>query len=163
MSLHPVYDSSEWFSDKLKMPGYLDWLKENYPKNVGGLNHHLKLALQEILDASGGKAIIVLQADHGSALGWVSESRDRTDIVERFGILNAIYLPAVYSQYGLEHSMSSVNTFPVIFNNVFGLEIPTRDNLAFYSEGDLEFEDVTLRLRNPSEHLSADPGFQSKE
>ncbi len=59
--------------------------------------------------------------------------------------------------------MSSVNTFPVIFNNVFGIEIPTRDNKAFSSGGDLEFEDVKLRLREPSEHLSADPGFQSKE
>ena len=66
---------------------------------------------------------------------------------ERFGILNAIYLPPGLSRKGLNDSLSSVNTFPVVLNNVFDLDIKTLDDRAYYSRGDLQFVEVTERVR----------------
>ena len=142
VSMHPHYDFTDWI-DKYSVPGYKDWFKENYPKNIAGLNHHLKLAIQNILEASQGNAIIILQSDHGSALGLNPLSLEQSDLVERFGILNAIFLPAKYERNSLIGTMSSVNTFPIILNNVFNLDLPLQKDRAYYSEGDLEFVDVT--------------------
>ena len=67
-------------------------------------------------------------------------------MVERFGILNAIYLPPGYPGVGLTDTMSSINTFPAVLNNVFNLEIPLQENRAYFSYGDLDFIDVTDRV-----------------
>lgn len=144
---HPYFDSTQLMTDKQSMTGYRDWFKKNYPDNVLGLNYHLKSTIQGILDASEGNAVIILQSDHGSSLGLDPQSVAQSDVVERFGILNAIFMPAKYPRSGLTDTMSSVNTFPVIFNNIFNLNLPLRDNHAYYSNGDLEFTDVTDRLK----------------
>jgi hypothetical protein len=144
---HPVYDSSPWLADKLAMPGYAEWKKKSYPRNVQGLNHHLKRALRQLLNATARSAVVIVQADHGSSLGYRPESPEHTDMKERFGILNAIYLPPGLSRKGLNDSLSSVNTFPVVLNNVFDLDIKTLDDRAYYSRGDLQFVEVTERVR----------------
>ena len=145
VSRHPFYDSTDWM-DKEPKSGYKDWYKSNYPKNVAGLNQHLKSAIQDIMETSGGNAIIILQSDHGSALGLNPLSPAQSDIVERFGNLNAIFLPAEYPRDGLTDTMSSINTFPVVLNNIFNLQLPLHENRAYYSYGDLEFTDVTEQV-----------------
>ena len=66
--------------------------------------------------------------------------------MERFGILNALYLPADIPRDGLEQTMSSVNTFRAVLSNTFELDLPVLEDRAFYSMGDLDFEEVTQRL-----------------
>lgn len=148
VSRHPLYDSSPWLADKQDMPGYNEWVKNNYPKNVEGLNHHLKNAIEEILESTKRNAIIIIQSDHGSSLGLIPTEPTETDMLERFGILNAVFIPAKYSRNGLDQVMSSVNTFPVLLNNVFNLNIERLEDRAFYSRGDLEFLEVTSRIRD---------------
>jgi arylsulfatase A-like enzyme len=130
------------------MPGYNEWVRKNYPKNVEGLNHHLKNAIEEILESTERNAIIIIQSDHGSSLGLNPDEPSETDMLERFAILNAVFIPPKYSRQGLDQLVSSVNTFPVLLNNVFGLNIERLENRAFYSRGDLEFLDVTSRIRD---------------
>lgn len=148
ISPHPVYDSSPWLSDKIEMPGYLEWVKKNYPQNVEGLNHHLKNAIEEILESTQRNAVIIIQSDHGSSLGLNPAQAAGTDMLERFGILNAVFIPPKYSRKGLDQRVSSINTFPILLNNVFNLNIERLEDRAFYSRGDLEFLDVTSRIRD---------------
>lgn len=143
---HPVYDASAWVEDQIALPGYFSWVRQNYPKNVAGLNVHVRKSIKRILDESDGNAVVIIQADHGSWYGLDPHSSSDTDVVERFGILNAIYFPAEFRRDGLTEDISAVNTFRVVLQNVFEVEISTLENRAFYSTGDLGFEDVTGRL-----------------
>ncbi len=143
---HPVYEVSAWFEDRIKIPGYIAWAKENYPKNVAGLNVHVKRTIERILDESEGSAIVIIQSDHGPGYGFDLHSGSDTDVVERFGILNAIFLPVEFPRHGLEDDLSAVNTFRIVLRNVFGQDMSTLENRAFYSIGDLDFEDVTKRV-----------------
>ena len=143
---HPIYDASPWFSDAIAQPGYKEWYRENYPLNIAGLNHHLKTAIQRVLESSGRDAIIIIQSDHGPTVGFDMKSVANTDVAERFGILNAVFLPANISRDGLEQTMSAVNTFRVVLRNTFNLYLPPLQDKAFYSVGDMNFEEVTNRL-----------------
>ena len=148
MPQHPVYEAFARVEDKLLLPGYDAWFMENYPSNVAGLNIYVKAAIKSILDESAGNAIVIIQSDHGSSSGLDPHSAGRTDAVERFGILNAIFLPANFPSHGLEQTMSSVNTFRIVLRNIFDIDLPTLENRAFYSVGDLNFEEVTHRLQD---------------
>ena len=143
---HPVYDASAWVEDRNKLEGYHEYYRQNYPKNVAGLNRHLKKAIKSILENTDHNAVIILQSDHGSSLGLVPGSTQNTDIPERFGILNAIYLPGDIPSTGLTAEMSSINTFPIILNALFGLNFPILKNRAFLPGKNLEFEEVTSQL-----------------
>lgn len=143
---HPVYDASAWVEDRNKLEGYRDYYLQNYPKNVAGLNLHLKKVLESILENTKRNAVVIIQSDHGSSLGLVPNSSGDTDIPERFGILNAIYLPDDIPTIGMTADMSSVNTFPLIFNNIFGLDLPVLRDKAFLVDQDLRSDDVTARL-----------------
>jgi len=142
---HPFYDSTEW-TTKYAMEGYRDYFRKNYPGNITGLNIHLRSVIQDILDKSKRNSVIIIQSDHGSPLGLDPQSPDDTDMVERFGILNAIFLPTKYPRNGLTSSMSSINTFPSLLNDVFKLSIPLQETKAYFSYGDLDFIDVTERV-----------------
>ncbi|MFC1702644.1 sulfatase-like hydrolase/transferase, partial [Pseudomonadota bacterium] len=143
---HPIYDFSQWLDDASAQPGYKDWYRENYSSNVAGLNHYLKATLQRLLESTGRDAIIIVQSDHGPIEGFDLKSTINTDVVERFGILNAIFMPAGISRDGLEQTTSAVNTFRVVLSNTFNLDLPPLQDRAFYSTGDLSFEEITNRL-----------------
>lgn len=143
---HPVYDASAWVEDRNKLEGYHEYYRQNYPKNVAGLNLHLKKVLESILENTKRNAVVIVQSDHGSSLGLVPNSSGDTDIPERFGILNAIYLPNDIPSIGMTADMSSVNTFPLILNNTFGLDLPILKDKAFLVDQDLRSDEVTARL-----------------
>lgn len=144
---HPLYDASPWIHDKFKVAGYADWYRDTYPLNLAGLNVHLRTTFDSIMETTDGTAIVIIQSDHGTHSGFDIESAANTDVLERFGILNAVYLPEHISRDGLSGTMSSVNTFRVVLSNTFGLDLPLLEDRAFYSAGDLDFEEVTDRLR----------------
>lgn len=140
---HPVFGKSAWIQDRINLPGYLDYYRQNYPGNVAGLNYHLKTTIESILERTDGKAVIIIQSDHGSSLGYVPGSTTESDIAERFGILNAIFLPEKFSRSALTDDFSAINTFPIVFESIFGLGLPKLEDRAFMSTGHLEFTDVT--------------------
>jgi hypothetical protein len=151
---HPVFDQSVWLEDRVNLPGYRDYVLENYPNSISGLNVLVKNAVSNILKQAGGNAVIILQSDHGSPLNTHPRSANSTDVQGRFGVLNAIYLPERFSRLGLSGDMSLVNTFRVVFSNLFQMDLPSLKNRAFYSTGDLEFEEVTQRLQGDHEGLN---------
>ncbi len=143
---HPVFETTSWLVDCQKIPGYRDFYRNRYPINIEGLNIRLKASLTALWQQTRGQAVVILQADHGSQLGMDPFDVAKADIPERFGILNAIYLPPGYAGGGFDGTVSAVNTFRLLFNELFGLDLPRLEDRAWFSIGDLDFTEVTDRL-----------------
>ncbi len=75
--------------------------------------------------------IVVLQADHGpgSELDWWS--LPRTNVHERFAILNALLLPGIDAS--LPARLSPVNTFRLILNEYLGADLEMLPDRSYYT------------------------------
>lgn len=76
--------------------------------------------------------VIVLQSDHGPGvlLNW--EYPDSATLAERIPILNAYYFADSVNIH-LYHSITPVNTFRLIFNSYFSLNLPPLEDKSFFS------------------------------
>lgn len=104
--------------------------------------------IERILNRKNRPAIIIIQGDHGSGMGLDHESRENTDIKERFAILNALYFPdSDYSR--LYPSISPVNTFRVILQQFAGVDIDKLPDRSYFSpfSRPYNFQEVTEKLR----------------
>lgn len=63
--------------------------------------------------------VIILQADHGPGSELLWGNWVKSNLRERFGILNAYYLPGLPGNV-LYHEITPVNTFRVVLNQYFG-------------------------------------------
>jgi len=97
--------------------------EKGYHDQVLFINQQIIPILENILAHSKTPPIIVIQGDHGAVL---------EDPHRRMTILNAYYLPAGGKQL-LYESISPVNTFRVILNRYFGLQIPLQEDISYYS------------------------------
>ena len=83
--------------------------------------------------------IIILQADEGpypiryagdrDAFDWASASD--VELLTKFGVLSALYLPGPAGQAELPEHMTLVNTFPEIFERYFGIAVPRAPDRTF--------------------------------
>ena len=102
------------------------------------------------------RPIIILQTDEGpyplayarDTIGydWATATSDELEI--KFGILDAMYLPGTGSP-DLPPTMSSVNTFRLIFDRYFGAGLPLLPDRSFTSAGKFrpyDLTDITDRL-----------------
>jgi hypothetical protein len=102
--------------------------------------------------------IIIIQADEGPfpeayrADEWGFEWTEASDaeLENKFGILNALYLPGVDpEEAGLHQGMTQVNTFRIVFNEYFGADLPLLPDRV-YAHVDLshfyDFFEITDRL-----------------
>lgn len=80
---------------------------QGYIRNIQFINRALKPLLSNIIEQSEVPPVIIIQGDHGYML----------DSENRFLILYAIYLP--YGNPELYPSISPVNTYRIIFNQLF--------------------------------------------
>ena len=93
-------------------------------------------------------AVIIIQADHGPRLGFGADPSAEVDpdnlnmpYQEAFSILNAICMPeGMYPRF--YSSMTPVNTFGLIFNEMFQTEFELQADESFYEENYV-FENVT--------------------
>ena len=103
------------------------------------------------------RPIIILQADEGpwsgratgdrkSTFDWADASDDELEI--KFGILNAWYVPGG-EDLGLYPTMTSINTFPLLFNRYFGLDYPLLPDRVFAPEA------LLPQLRHHGRHRPA--------
>jgi len=108
--------------------------------------------IDKIMAASGGKAIIIVQSDHGSGL----RMKKTTDWYnERMRILNAIYLPGNNGNTGENRqnnfyaTATPVNTFRIILNRYFQAQLPLLDDQSYCApvwEKPFEWQEVTKQI-----------------
>jgi len=150
---HPPYVFGRNGEEVPNTPDLQDWTNiDTYIDQLIYTNKKIEQLINDILEKSDRPPIIILQADHGSAVniskpgGWDQP----TDIMlrERFGILNALYLPKVKHET-LNESLSPVNNFRFIFNEYFDTEYEILEDRSYFSTyvKPYKFTDVSERLK----------------
>jgi hypothetical protein len=96
--------------------------------------------------------MIILQADEGPYPGRFAREPETFDwleatpeeIQEKYGILNAMYLPGVDAvDAGIHDGMSPVNTFRIVFNEYFGAELPLLPDRVYLTPSYARMYDFT--------------------
>lgn len=116
----------------------------DYREQLIFLNGKVKIMIANIIAGSTRPTIIILQSDHGpgSHLAW--DSPDPSATKERMRNLCAIRFPPG-TGITIPDEITPVNTFRIIFNQYFGMDMPLLENRSYYSSFKLPytFNDVT--------------------
>lgn len=106
--------SDSMIIDKTRFAGY-----------IGYANHKLDEIVSRLLEKTGGKAIIIVQSDHGLAdMDWSRKE-------DAFRNFSAFYFPDK-DYHLLYDSMSNVNTFRVLLNKYFKQSLPLLPDRSYY-------------------------------
>ncbi len=96
--------------------------RQRYGDQAVWIMHRLAQAVDGIIASSPRPKIIIIQGDHGPGSGLEWEKPLATDHNERFGIFNAWYISGGRT-LPLYEGMTAMNTFPLLFNAVFGADL----------------------------------------
>ena len=88
--------------------------------------------IDQILSKSDPAPIIIIQGDHGPGAFLVWDSPYKTDLEERFGILNAYYFPGGDEGW-LYPSITPVNNFRIVFNRYFHANYEILEDDSYFS------------------------------
>ena len=97
----------------------LDVSRRRYRDQATYVTRRLQETIEVILTESKRPVVIVLQSDHGPAMGLVVEDPDRDALLAKSAILNAYYVPEA-CRSRLYPSISPVNSFRVLFACLYG-------------------------------------------
>ncbi|MFL5743129.1 MAG: sulfatase-like hydrolase/transferase [Niastella sp.] len=123
-----IFDSTGKFANTYKaVKGHKQsGIDKLYLQYLVYTNKRLMKYLDQLFAATQGKAVIMVMSDHGN--------RDAVAMPDKFfGFtnFNAIYLPN--KDYHLWYdSVSNVNQFPLLFNTLFGQQIPLKKDSSVY-------------------------------
>ena len=127
------------------------WLaKEPFIDQLIYLNKRLEETVKSILNKSP-ESIIIIQSDHGT-LSSATEAKNLADkrpvvLKERHRNYLAMHLPDWCSGEEIDHTISGVNTFRIVFNNCFATDFEILDDTIYYNSsaprGYRNFEDIT--------------------
>jgi hypothetical protein len=130
-----------------------------YATQLSYTNTRLKAILEPLLALpEAERPIIVIQADEGPYpkafardtihYDWSTASAD--ELETKYGILNAMYLPGLEAGKTLPYpTISSVNTFRLVFDGYFDANVPLLPDRSFTSRGKFlpyDLTDITDRL-----------------
>jgi hypothetical protein len=140
----PYFD----YSDGMYLRRYIDMptYRKYYVDQLIYVNSLVKECISRLLADKTRKKVIIIQADHGPASDVDYSSLERTNILERMSILNAIYLPD-RNYDGLKPSLSPVNNFRAVFKKALNNEISLLPDKSHYvTFKDLyKFVDITTQ------------------
>lgn len=106
---------------------------ESYGRQIQYINSLVLETVDEIIAESSTLPIIILQGDHGPGAFLHWGSLENTSIPEeRFGILNAYYIPK-NDEGMLYSSLSPVNSFRIVLNLLFDKNYPLLEERHYYS------------------------------
>ena len=115
--------------------------------------------------------IIILQADEGpyperygdgrNDFDWTTASDE--EIVTKFGVLDAFYLPGPEGEPDLPQGLSLANTYPEIFRRYHGLDVGRLDDRTYAMVGGDYFDrfDITERVDAAFDRLVPASGEES--
>ena len=154
MALHPPYvfgpNGEERDHRKSSLRFWKDFgdptpqeISQQYQDQLSFINKKVSSTVEAILGNRKRPVVIVIQGDHGSS--FVPQAQEKEFYRERFSILNAILLP---KENGLYDSISSVNTFRILFNAYWNSNLPVLPDRSFYSKRDdpYNWKEVTVQL-----------------
>ena len=133
---------------------------EQYERQLAYTNDRLRTIIGDLQALpEDQRPIIILQADEGPwPTSYVRTYRDDADwpaaatddeLEQKFGILNAWYLPDGEESLGLTPSTTAINTFPILFSRYFGLDYALLPDTVYSSHDWLhpyDLTDITGRL-----------------
>ncbi len=94
------------------------------------VNKKILEMVDRILSNSKNDPIIIIQADHGFRMRLKHEGQVKDNIDRTYAIFHTVYLPGQnYSDY--YPTMSTVNTFRLVFNQFFGMDYPLTDDVCY--------------------------------
>ncbi len=135
-----ILDGSHWGSD-------VSSYRRQYRDQLVYLTRLVKRMLSELLAGQARQRIIIIQSDHGpgSVLDW--QNHEKTDLRERFAILNAVHLGG-RSNNGLYSGISPINTIRVVLNQLLREKLPLLPDKSFFAPwfGRYRFIDITDEL-----------------
>ena len=152
VSPHPPYAFDKYGNAKYFSKLDNNWNNDGKNEYIGQLkfiNNKTKTLVEQLLEKEK-ETVIILQSDHGSAFMGHNKDWNHPDnafIRERSLILNAIFLSNGNVE-GLYSEISSVNTFRVIFNNVFNENFQILNDSTYFSsyQSPYNFLNVTDNL-----------------
>ncbi|MCC7529020.1 MAG: hypothetical protein IT342_10885 [Candidatus Melainabacteria bacterium] len=104
------------------------YVKKTYIDQLKFTEKKLKELIDVLRSSAGGKSIVILQSDHGSACtDWHQERRFT---LERMRILNAYRVPE-RMQLQLTQTTTPVNSFRLLFRELFGADVPPITDESF--------------------------------
>lgn len=124
--------------------GTTDEYLQGYRGQIAYIDVKLKATIDSILANSKSPPVIIIQADHGPGLKFDWDNPDELGLNERTAILNAYYLPDEIME-DLYDEISPVNTFRLIFNGLFGYEMPLLPDLSYYSSWSEPYQFVQIK------------------
>ena len=104
-----------------------------YSLKVQYLNTRLIKIIDHLLSNPNRPVVIILQGDHGPGLYWDFDSLENSCLRMRLPIFNAYYLPDRNAREKLYPSISPVNSFRFIFNEILNQPMPLLGDRSFYS------------------------------
>jgi len=129
--------------------------RKGYCDQAKFVTREIERAIERIIAASAEPPIIILQSDHGSGLLHHVDDPDQTNMHERMGILNCYYVPPS-ARVNLHEAITPVNSFRVLFNNLFDASLPLLEERNYFStfQNPLQFTDVTDRYNEDEANLN---------
>ncbi len=101
----------------------LEWYRKGYSDQVHYLNQRLLPVLRRLIEASEPPPVVLLQADHGPEEGSAED---------RMAILSAYHFGG-RAEGRLYPTLTPVNNFRLIFNEIFAAELPLLPERSYYS------------------------------
>ena len=138
-----IADGSHFVGNKGTRGEYIT----GYREQLIYTNTLLMAAIEDILMQSETPPVIIVQADHGPGAYFEWNLLEGTDLQERYGILNAYYLPGG-EQGWLYPSITPVNSFRVVFNRYLGADFELLPDEMYFSNWSTpyDFVEITDRL-----------------
>jgi len=106
--------------------------RQRYSDQATYVMQRLGETIDGIIASSVRPKIIIVQGDHGPGSGLDWERPQNTDHTERLGIFNAWYVSG-NQQLPVYEGMTAVNTFPLLFNSVFGTELKAQEDKLWFA------------------------------
>ena len=122
------WDGSHILDRGLTREGYIS----HYKDQAKFTTDRILEVIEKIISETSPPPVIILQSDHGpgSMLDW--EDYTKSDLDERYGIINAYLLPD-RNYDGFYQEVTPVNSFRLVFNSLFGTSFPMLEDSSYFS------------------------------
>lgn len=153
----PVQPSQTFTTlDAQNYPGTPEAYRQGYSDQLTYLNSRLEQVLARILERSDPAPVVILQGDHGPGSTFAGGEAAQRSMAERMSILSAVHLGGRGDGAAFYPSVTPVNTFRLVFNQVFAANLPLLPDVSYYSEMEAPyaFQGVDAELSLPP---TADP------